>query len=213
MVADPSFSLNFLTKLALNCPSFRKQSGVKWFAQPDKLIEWKWSDVWPSMVTHTQNLCSAFNTSKVHTHSSEPTPGAVGSFLCCGARGAVGDSVPCSRVSPQSWYWGWRERWLFTPKLKWLDNWDYLGFWGIKKECIFTIVWWLCPHTANTHLCHSHITLQPKTACPLKLSRVQPGQYLDGRPSGKTRLLLEVVLVRPAGGAHPVVCVGPIAPV
>ncbi len=30
------------------------------------------------------------------------------------------------------------------------------------------------------------------------------GQYLDGRPPGKTRLLLEEVLVRPAGGAHPV---------
>ncbi len=41
--------------------------------------------------------------------------------------------------------------------------------------------------------------------CPLKLSRVEPGQYLDGRPSGKTRLLLEEVLVRP--------CVGPNAPV
>ncbi len=55
---------------------------------------------------------------------------------------------------------------------------------------------------------HSHITLQPKTGCPLKLSRVEPGQYLDGRPPGKTRLLLVEVLVRPAGGAHPVVCVG-----
>ncbi len=65
------------------------------------------------MVTHTQNLCSAFNPSKC-THSSEHTPGAVGS-QCCGARGAVGGPVPCSRVSPQSWYWGWRERWLFTP--------------------------------------------------------------------------------------------------
>ncbi len=29
----------------------------------------------------------------------------------------------------------------------------------------------------------------------------------------KTRLLQEEVLVRPAGGAHPVVCVGPNAPV
>ncbi len=47
----------------------------------------------------------------------------------------------------------------------------------------------------------------------LKLSRVETGQYLDGRPPGKTRLLLEEVLVRPAGGAHPVVCVGPNAPV
>ncbi len=45
----------------------------------------------------------------------------------------------------------------------------------------------------------SHITLQPKTGCPLKLSRAEPGQYLDGRPPGKTRLLLEEVLVRPAG--------------
>ncbi len=45
------------------------------------------------------------------------------------------------------------------------------------------------------------------------LIRAEPGQYLDGRPPGKTRLLLEEVLVRPAGGAHSVVCVGPNAPV
>ncbi len=32
--SDPSLSFNFLTKPALNCP-FRKQSGVKWIAQPD----------------------------------------------------------------------------------------------------------------------------------------------------------------------------------
>jgi len=32
---------------------------------------------------------------------------------------------------------------------------------------------------------------------------------MDGRPSGKTRPLLEEVLVRAAGGAHPVVCIGP----
>ncbi len=43
--------------------------------------------------------------------------------------------------------------------------------------------------------------------------RFEVQQYLDGRPPGKTRLLLEEVLVRPAGGAHPVVCVGPNAPV
>ncbi len=73
-----------------------------------------WRDIRPSMVTHTRNLCSAFNPSKVHTHSSEHTPGAVGSHLCCGARGAVGGSVPCSRA-PQSWYWGWRECSTFTP--------------------------------------------------------------------------------------------------
>ncbi len=36
------------------------------------------------------------------THPSAHTTGAVGSRHC-GARGAVGGSVPCSRVSPQSW--------------------------------------------------------------------------------------------------------------
>ncbi len=39
-----SLSFNFLTKPALNCPSFRKQSGVKWFAQPgiNELMKVKW---------------------------------------------------------------------------------------------------------------------------------------------------------------------------
>ncbi len=55
-------------------------------------------------------------------------------------------------------------------------------------------------------------TLQPKTGCPLKQSWAVPGQYLDGRPPVKIRLLLEEMLVRPAGGAHPVVCVGHNAP-
>ncbi len=80
-----------------------------------------WRDIRPSMVTHTWNLCSTFNPSKVHTHSSEHThthcehtPGAVGSHFCCGTRGAVGGSVPCSRA-PQLWYWRWRERCTFTP--------------------------------------------------------------------------------------------------
>ncbi len=48
---------------------------------------------------------------------------------------------------------------------------------------------------------------------PTKSKQGWAGQYLDGRPPGKTRLLLEEVLVRPAGGAHPVVCVSPNAPV
>ncbi len=72
-------------------------------------------------VTHTLNFCSAFNSSK-HTHTAVNThthrkhiPGEVGSHLCGGARGEVGGSVPCSKVSPQSWYWRWREHWTFTP--------------------------------------------------------------------------------------------------
>ncbi len=41
---------------------------------------------------------------------------------------------------------GGREHWLFTPKLKWLNNWDCLGFGGIKKkEWSSIIVGWLCP--------------------------------------------------------------------
>ncbi len=54
---------------------------------------------------------------KKHTHTlthCEHPPWAVG-CQCCGTRGAVGVSVPCSRVSPQSWYWEWRECWAFTP--------------------------------------------------------------------------------------------------
>ncbi len=35
MGTDPSLIFNFLTKPALDCPSFRKQSGVKLFVQPD----------------------------------------------------------------------------------------------------------------------------------------------------------------------------------
>ncbi len=66
---------------------------------------------------HTLNFCSAFNPSKwtnTHTHH-EHKPGAVGSHLCSGTRWAFGGSVPCSRVSSQSWYWGWIERWTFAP--------------------------------------------------------------------------------------------------
>ncbi len=38
------------------------------------------------MVTHTRNLCSAFNPTKMHTHTHrEHTPGAVGSHLLCRA--------------------------------------------------------------------------------------------------------------------------------
>ncbi len=61
--------------------------------------------IYPILSAHTQQW--------THTHR-EHTPGAVGSHLCCGARGAVGGSVPCSSA-PQSWYWRRRERCTFTP--------------------------------------------------------------------------------------------------
>ncbi len=45
--------------------------------------------IYPILSAHTQQW--------THTHR-EHTPEAVGSHLCCGARGAVGGSVPCSRA-------------------------------------------------------------------------------------------------------------------
>ncbi len=63
--------------------------------------------IYPSKRTHTHT-----HTAWTHTHH-EHTPRAVGSRLCCSARGTVGGSVTCSRA-PQSWYWGWRERCTFT---------------------------------------------------------------------------------------------------
>ncbi len=51
-------------------------------------------------LTHPKCTHTAVNT-HTHTHR-EHTPGAVDS-QCCGARGAVGGSVSCSRAS-QSWY-------------------------------------------------------------------------------------------------------------
>ncbi len=55
-------------------------------------------------VTYTvvQSITSSEMCSLHLTHPSAHTPGAVGSRHC-GACGAVGGSVPCSRVSPQSW--------------------------------------------------------------------------------------------------------------
>ncbi len=55
-------------------------------------------------VTYTiiQNITSSEICALHLTHPSARTPGAVGSQRC-GARRAVGGSVPCSRVSTQSW--------------------------------------------------------------------------------------------------------------
>ncbi len=59
---------------------------------------------WALFVTYTiiQSIMRREMCSLHLTHPSAHTPGAVGSRHC-GARGAVGGSVPCSRVSPQSW--------------------------------------------------------------------------------------------------------------
>ncbi len=97
------------------------------FLRRSEIKEWKGRDVWPSMVTHTRNLCSAFNPSKCnnkHTHTPPHTenthPEQWACILYCGTRGAVGGSVPCSRA-PQSWYWG-RALYIHSPHLQFLPN-------------------------------------------------------------------------------------------
>ncbi len=72
------------------------------------------SDIQPSMVTHTQNSYSTLSHPSAHTHISEHTPGAMGSHLCCGARGAIEGSVPCSRA-PRRGIEGGRERCIHSP--------------------------------------------------------------------------------------------------
>ncbi len=97
-----------------------EKRGVLWLASYSMHCDWPntSSEVtygqvwWPILricalqLTHPKCTHTAVNTHTVNTW--------VGSHLCCGARGAVEGSVPCSRA-PQSWYWGWRERCTFTP--------------------------------------------------------------------------------------------------
>ncbi len=60
------------------------------------------------MHTHT-----AVSSEETHTHTRTHTH--TEASQCSGAWWTVGGSVPCSTVSLQLWYWGWRERWTFTP--------------------------------------------------------------------------------------------------
>ncbi len=84
-------------------------------------VWWPILGICPLHLTHP----SAHSQQWTHTRSSgQPF---------CSARGAVGGSVPCSRVSPQSWYWRWREHLLFTPPTDnpcrtWESNLQPLGY-------------------------------------------------------------------------------------
>ncbi len=84
-------------------------------------VWWPILGICPLHLTHP----SAHSQQWTHTRSSgQPF---------CGARGAVGGSMPCSRVSPQSWYWRWREHLLFTPPTDnpcqtWESNLQPLGY-------------------------------------------------------------------------------------
>ncbi len=82
------------------------------------------------MVTHTQNLCSAFNPSKcthtvvnTHTHTHrEHTPEAVGSHIAAAPGEQLGVWCLAQGSHLSHGIEGGRECWLFTPKSKWLDN-------------------------------------------------------------------------------------------
>jgi len=56
----------------------------------------------------------------------------------------------------------------------------------------------------RTLLCQQTDHPVAQHGCPLKVNMVEPGQYQE--MSGENMLWLEVVLVRPVGGPHPVVC-------
>jgi len=49
-------------------------------------------------VTHTWNLSSTFNPSKLVHCTHINTAKAVGSHFCCGNQGAIGGLVPCTSV-------------------------------------------------------------------------------------------------------------------
>ncbi len=102
--------------------------------------------------------------SSEHTHSEHA--GAVGSH-CCGARGAIGGSVPCSRA-PQSWYWRWRECCSFTiptfnPCRTWDSNPQPLDY---KSDSL--TIFLTCPrmlHLRNTFLFLLHLCSWNTTFC------------------------------------------------
>ncbi len=103
-------------------------------------------------LTHPKCTHTAVNT---HTHH-EHTPGAVGSHLC---RGAVGDSVPCSRASRPGIEGG--ERALYIPHLQFLpDRESNSQPFDYESDCItislcITIITTTPPHHHHTHT-HTH---------------------------------------------------------
>ncbi len=69
----PLLDAHGLRALRRHCITHRQHSVIEYVILPGILpevrSEEKWSGVWPSMVTHTRNLCSAFNPSKC-THTA-----------------------------------------------------------------------------------------------------------------------------------------------
>ncbi len=78
------------------------------------LLKVMWCDIPPSKVTHIWNFCSAFNPSKVHTHTAVNThapwthtrsSGQPFMLRCPGSSWGFGALLK----GTSSWYWRWRE--------------------------------------------------------------------------------------------------------
>ncbi len=139
----------------------------KYKAQLDinNLVKVKWRVAgqiwWPTLRICTLPLnpskCTHHTRSEHYAQHREHTPGAVTANAAAPGR-AVGGLVPCLRSHTSVVVIEGEESAVIPPKSKWLDNWDCLGFRGIKKRII---VWWLCPHTAKTHLSANIDILHP----------------------------------------------------
>ncbi len=92
-----------------------------------------------------------------------------------------------------------------------LDLYSFISTW--KNYIIFLYFLISVKDVSAASACQQPYHPAAQDWLPTEAKQRWAGQYLDGRPPGKTRLLLVEVLVRPAGGAHPAVCVGPNAPV
>ncbi len=73
----------------------------------------KWWCIWNLCLHLTHSSAHTAVRSDTHTHTQCEHTRSSGQPMLRRPR-AVGGSVLCSRA-PQSWYWGWRERWIFTP--------------------------------------------------------------------------------------------------
>ncbi len=121
------------------------------------------------MVTYTQNLYSAFNPSKVHTHTHcVHTPGAVGSHIVAAPGEQLGVRCLAQGSDLSRGIADGESAGYSLQNLNGLIIETVYAFEGLKKECIFTIVGWLCPHTAKTHLYANEDILHPRSHLKLK---------------------------------------------
>ncbi len=109
--------------------------------------------------THTHTVNTHTHTHREHTHSSEHTHTQQWTHTHTpwthtqqwtntrSTRGQLGVRCLAQGSHLSRGIEGGRERWLFTTKSKWLENWDCLGFWGIKEGVHF----YHCRVVVSTH--------------------------------------------------------------